>query len=342
MITIKEIAKSLGVSTATVSNVIHGHLNKMSPETAEMIRRKLAEYDYIPNMGARMLARGDSRIISLITNYPNFVDRLALMDPFISEVVATLESEIRARDYYMMLYAAQTAAEINSIAQTWNTLGMIVMGLQPDQARELLRVSRRPIVFIDCFFGEAQDYHNVGLQDRLGGYQLTRYLLDMGHRDILFLSDQESEPLGVDAERMRGHKEALAEAGIAWHPSRYRQISRDRDIREGEVRALARDIGHPHTAMMFCSDYYAVDVMRMLQKLGMQVPRDVSITGFDDNYLAHMANPRLTTMHQDTAEKGVRALALLLELVDDPAAPTRNIVLPVRLVEGETVRNLNE
>ena len=79
--TIKEIAEALKVSTATVSNVIHGHLEKMSPETAERIRVKLEEYQYIPNMGARMLAKGASRIIGVITNYPNREEKYALQDP---------------------------------------------------------------------------------------------------------------------------------------------------------------------------------------------------------------------------------------------------------------------
>jgi len=94
--TIKEIANSLGVSTATVSNVIHGHLEKMSPETAQLVRKKLEQYQYIPNMGARMLAKGDSEIVGVITNYPNREEKFALQDPFVSEMIAALENAIRA------------------------------------------------------------------------------------------------------------------------------------------------------------------------------------------------------------------------------------------------------
>ena len=107
--TIKEIAEALDVSTATVSNVIHGHLEKMSPETAQMVREKLEEYQYIPNMGARMLAKGASRIIGVITNYPNREEKYALQDPFVSEMIGGLENAIRSRGYYMMLRAAQNA-----------------------------------------------------------------------------------------------------------------------------------------------------------------------------------------------------------------------------------------
>ena len=111
--TIKEIANSLGVSTATVSNVIHGHLEKMSPETAQLVRKKLEQYQYIPNMGARMLAKGDSEIVGVITNYPNREEKFALQDPFVSEMIAALENAIRARGYYTMLRAAQTLSLIH-------------------------------------------------------------------------------------------------------------------------------------------------------------------------------------------------------------------------------------
>ena len=103
--TIKEIANSLNVSTATVSNVIHGHLEKMAPETAQLIRQKLEQYQYIPNMGARMLAKGDSEIVGVITNYPNREEKFALQDPFVSEMIAALENSIRSRGYYTMLHA---------------------------------------------------------------------------------------------------------------------------------------------------------------------------------------------------------------------------------------------
>lgn len=166
--TIKEIANSLNVSTATVSNVIHGHLEKMAPETAQLIRQKLEQYQYIPNMGARMLAKGDSEIVGVITNYPNREEKFALQDPFVSEMIAALENSIRSRGYYTMLHAAQNAAEIHRISQTWNAVGLIVMGLQANQCRELMQAARKPIVFVDCYFDDGEQYNNVGLEDERG------------------------------------------------------------------------------------------------------------------------------------------------------------------------------
>jgi LacI family transcriptional regulator len=336
--TIKEIARSLGVSTATVSNVIHGHLEKMSPETAMMIRDKLEQYEYIPNMGARMLAKGDSGIIGVITNYPNREERFALQDPFVSEMVAALENAIRSRGYYTMLFAAQNAAQIHRISQTWNTAGLIVMGLQANQCRELMQVTQKPIVFIDCYFDEGEQYNNVGLDDYSGMRALTEYLLKLGHRDILFIGDQPTL-WGVDELRLAGHIAALGNAGIAWSPERYMMISKDRKRRPNDHEALLRRLDtHSDTVWMFISDYYAVETINYLIDHGIRIPEDISITGFDDNILARIVRPRLTTVHQNVTNKGEAALRMLLDLLNGVIQAPAMVTLPTRVVRGGSVQ----
>lgn len=207
----------------------------MSPETAQMIRKKLEEYHYIPNMGARMLAKGDSEIVGVITNYPNREEKFALQDPFVSEMIAALENAIRANGYYTMLHAAQTAAEIHRISQTWNAVGLIVMGLQANQCRELMQVTRKPIVFVDCYFDQGERYNNVGLDDEGGMRQVTEHLLKLGHRNMLFVGDQ---PVlwGVDARRLRGHQQTLEAAGL---PGRRRTISAYLRIASAAARIIS-------------------------------------------------------------------------------------------------------
>jgi LacI family transcriptional regulator len=341
LITIKEIAESLNVSTATVSNVIHGHLDKMSPEMAQRIRQRLEEYHYIPNMGARMLAKGDSEIIGVITNYPNREEKLALQDPFVSELIGSLENEIRTRRFFTMLYAAQNAQEINHIAQTWNTIGLIIMGLQADQCRALMAIAQRPVVFIDCYFDEGERYNNVGLDDFGGGRMMAEYLIKNGHRRIAYVGDQ---PMlyGVDAHRLAGHQDALNRCGIPWTEDSYIQISKDRKLRREDLRKMLPRIGAKDTAWVFTSDYYAAEAVNFLMDNGYSVPGDISVTGFDDNMLAHILRPRLTTIHQNVGRKAERAVKMLLDILDKKADPPMEVTLPIRLVKGETVRNLNK
>lgn len=337
MITIKEIAESLNVSTATVSNVIHGHLQKMSPEMAQRIRKKLEEYHYIPNMGARMLAKGDSEIIGVITNYPNREEKLALQDPFVSELIGALENEIRTRHFFTMLYAAQNAREINHIAQTWNTIGMIIMGLQADQCRELMKIAQRPVVFIDCYFDENEQYNNVGLNDFQGGYLMANHLIKCGHRRIAYVGDQ-PELYGVDAHRLAGHQKALAEAGIPWGEDSYILIAKDRKLRREDYQKMLPRIGAKDTAWVFTSDYYAAEAVNFLLDRGVSIPKDISVTGFDDNLLAHLVRPRLTTIHQNVSRKAECAVKMLMDLLENKDLPPQVITLPVRLIKGDSVQ----
>ncbi|MEA5015917.1 MAG: LacI family DNA-binding transcriptional regulator [Candidatus Limiplasma sp.] len=335
--TIKEIANALGVSTATVSNVIHGHLRKMSPETAQMIREKLEQYQYIPNMSARMLAKGDSEIVGVITNYPNREEKFALQDPYVSEIIAALENSIRTRGYFTMLHAAQNAAEIHRISQTWNAVGLIVMGLQANQCRELMQVTQKAIVFVDCYFDEGEQYNNVGLDDRAGMYGMTEYLLSQGHRDILYIGDQPTL-WGLDAKRLDGHIQALGKAGIPWSQERYHCISKDRKRRQDDfARLISRLKDRRDTAWMFISDYYAVEALGFLSDHGISVPRDLSVTGFDDNILSRVIRPRLTTVHQNVSNKAEAAIKMLFDLLAGTAEPPASLTLPTRIVKGQSV-----
>lgn len=338
--TIKEIANSLNVSTATVSNVIHGHLEKMAPETAQLIRQKLEQYQYIPNMGARMLAKGDSEIVGVITNYPNREEKFALQDPFVSEMIAALENSIRSRGYYTMLHAAQNAAEIHRISQTWNAVGLIVMGLQANQCRELMQAARKPIVFVDCYFDDGEQYNNVGLEDERGMRLMTEHLLKLGHRRILFVGDQPTL-WGVDARRLRGHRSALAVGGLSWSEDAYFCISKDRKRRPEDYRRLIdRARERESTVLMFISDYYAVEAMDFFLDHGLRVPEDISVTGFDDNILSRVIRPRLTTVHQNVSAKAETALRVLFGILDKTTQEPCAVRLPARVVKGQSVRDL--
>ena len=335
MVTIKEIAESLNVSTATVSNVIHGHLHKMSPDLAQRIREKLEAYHYIPNMGARMLAKGDSEIIGVITNYPNREEKLALQDPFVSELIGALENEIRTHHFFTLLYAAQNAQEINHIAQTWNTQGLIIMGLQADQCRALMKISQHPVVFVDCYFDEGEAYNNVGLDDFHGGYLMANHLIKLGHRRIAYIGDQ-PQLFGVDAHRLQGHRKALSEHGIPWGEHSYIQISKDIKQRVSDFERMLARAGTVDTAWVFTSDYYAVEAVNFLLDHEIDVPGQLSVTGFDDNMLAQLLRPRLTTVHQNVSRKAENAVRMLLELLEEGTGEPLSVRLPVRIIKGQT------
>jgi LacI family transcriptional regulator len=239
-----------------------------------------------------------------------------------------------------MLYAAQNAAEIHRISQTWNAVGLIAMGLQANQCRELMQVTKKTIVFVDCYFDAGEQYNNVGLDDRAGMRSMTEYLLAQGHRNILYIGDQPSL-WGLDARRLDGHKEALLKKNIQWSDERYFYISKDRKRRLDDFAKLAGSISKKHdTAWMFISDYYAVEAMDYLNDHGLCIPDDISVTGFDDNILARVIRPRLSTVHQNVSHKAEAAIKVLFDLLDGVISAPVSISLPTRIIKGRSIAKI--
>ena len=204
----------------------------------------------------------------------------------------------------------------------------------------LMQVTRKPIVFVDCYFDQGERYNNVGLDDEGGMRQMTEHLLKLGHRNMLFVGDQ---PVlwGVDARRLRGHQQAMEAAGLAWQETHYFCVSKDRKRRGEDYQRMleyVRMLGC--TVCLFISDYYAVEAIDFLLDQGVRVPEDISITGFDDNILSRVIRPRLTTVHQNVTRKAQTALHALFDILDKTAKEPVSLVLPTRIIRGSSVKDM--
>ena len=336
MITIKEIAKQLNMSTTTVSNVIHGKTSEVSDETKKKVQDFLNKVDYVPNINARNLAQNESKIIGLALKaradkYDNLI-----MDPFVSELIGGVEETIRNAGYFMMLYISSDIAEIMRHVSTWNVDGLILFGMLNDDGIRVSEKYKKPIVCIDTYSIEGlKHFTNVGLNDEQGSYDITNYLISKGHKKIAFLSDNTT---GVDLARLNGYKMALKDAGIKYKSSNFLKIRpRDEDIEES-LDEICREV-HNFTAIVCVSDLYAVTLMAALKDRNIDVPGDISIVGFDDNMLGKYHRPALTTVHQDIKAKGVVAADTLLKQLSGEKTPNQ-IQLPTHLVIRDTVRNI--
>lgn len=337
MSTIKELARKAGVSPTTVSNVLHGRAGKVSPAVREKIEALLREEKFAPNQGAIILAHKNSRIIGVIMFMEPRGDETVLEDPFSATILGALELEIRRNGYFLMLRTTSDEDEVVRLARTWKLDGLILFWVPAGTGRIIEDHIDTPVVFIDCFFPEdGRSYHNIGLEDEQGGYEIGRHLASMGHRDICFLANAPVFP-GGDEMRFEGLRRAFGEAGIDLEDGRFLHLSRDK----GERLALYGEaLDSTFTALAFSADYYAAEAMCFFQDRGVDIPERLSITGFDDNRYAQLVRPRLTTVHQDVGEKGRRAVALLMRLIQGEALPKEEIRLPVRLEARDSVRNI--
>lgn len=338
MITIKEIAKQLNMSTTTVSNVIHGKTGEVSDDTKKKVQDFLKKVDYVPNINARNLAQNESKIIGLALKARADKYENLIMDPFVSVLIGGVEETIRNAGYFMMLYISSDTAEIMRHVSTWNVDGLILFGMLNDDGIRVSEKYKKPIVCIDTYSIEGlKHFTNVGLDDEQGTYAMANYLISQGHRKIAFLSDNMN---GVDLARFTGYKKALKDANIRFKGSNFLQIRPRTEEIEDSLNEICKRSSE-FTAIMCVSDLYAVSLIAALEDRGISVPDDISVVGFDDNMLGQLHRPALTTVHQDVKAKGVTAADTLLKQLSGARTPNQ-IKLPTHLVIRDTVRNLNK
>jgi len=336
MATLKDIALEAGVSITTVSNVIHSKKSRVSPELVEKIHEIIMRENYVPSMAARTLANNASPIIGII-NHMMFRSGGGFMaDPFHNTFMGSIEDRMRENGYFVMVRTVEDPGALDIVHRNWNMAGMILTGLFQDAFFEHLHGLGIPYVLIDSYI-DLPGVHNVGLEDQKGGYLATKRLLEGGHRVIAFTSPCIREK-GVVEQRLNGYKQALAEYNVPFDSNLVfeQEISISESIHLGEVLSRKKEI----TGIFASADILAAGIMTGLRLKGVNVPENKSIIGFDDNYLCRITSPQLTTIHQDANEKGLIASEMMLAQLQGKPVKKKNVILPVRLIERESVRSI--
>lgn len=330
-IRIADLADALGVSTATVSNVIHGKTKKISDETVKRVQELIEESGYIPNMAGILLAQNDSRIIGVVVNDHEKYEGRVLEDGFISASVNALFREIDAAGYFMMVKITAQWDEIVRFASMWNMEGLVILGFCEQDYQKLRESMHIPFVVYDGYFQETEKICNLVIDNYDGGYQVGTYLKSMGHEKVLCISDN---CICVDLERMEGCRAALGDSVAGFWQLPFGKKERMAFYQEREAELLE------YSAVFAVSDFYAVELIRYLQEKGVRVPEDLSVVGFDDSPLCGYCIPALTTVRQDVSVRAKTAVSILKNL--KMGTEERVVVkLPVYLVERESVKRLN-
>ena len=338
MVTLKDIAAEAGVSITTVSNVVHNRSSRVSPEMVAKIWEIIERKHYVPSMTARSLANDDSSIIGMITHLTPENLGSTMSDPFLGTFVEGIESRTREEGYFLMIRSVEDARALESLSRSWRLSGLILTGMFRDEFFHSARNLGIPTVLIDSYVDEP-GVCSIGLEDEKGGYLATRHLLENGHRVIAFASPS-IRPGGVVDKRLQGYRRALAEFGAEYDPNLVftQEISVEDGKRLGRLLSEKKEI----TGIFASADILAAGIMAGLREKGVSVPEEKSIVGFDDNYLCRLTYPTLTTIHQDAEQKGVLATDMILAQLRNQPIENRSVILPVSLVERNSVRNLNE
>ena len=332
IVRIADIAEELGVSTATVSNVIHGKTKKISDRTVQRVSELLEERQYIPSMAGILLAQNDSRIIGIVINDHEKYESHALEDVFIAASLNCLFAEIEKSGFFMMVKVTEDINEIVRFASMWNMEGLILMGFCWQDYKKLRGLMRIPFVVYDGYFPEAGRVCNFAIDDYDGGFQMGNYFKSMGHKKVLCLADND---ICMDRQRRLGFLAAMGKTDFWLVPM----------TAEGRKKFYLERLRElmEYTAVFAVSDYYAIELISFLQERGIKVPEEISVAGFDDCPLSGKIYPALTTIRQDGKRRAEMAVAVLRKLkAGDTKSEGKTYTLPVELVRRQSVKAVNE
>ena len=328
MVRLKDIAEACGVSVATVSRALNG-VTDDSKERAAYICRTAKEMGYYPNAAARTLKTSRSNNIGIL-----YEDRMN--HEYFSSLLDDLRSSADARGYDLTLIGQGRGEETGNYyehARRRNLDGVVVIQADFDSANVIrLATSAIPAVIIDHIY-EGCDC--VASDNRASMEQLVRYAYGKGHRKIALI---QGETGAVSRERLSGFYKICAELGLRVGEG----FVRDGHFHDPEsccriIRELMDGKEKP-TCILCPDDYSCLGALWALRDAGIQVPRDISLIGYDGIRISQMVPPHLTTYRQNTVQIAEEAVALLAEAIEEPDTHIpRQITVTGELVEGQTV-----
>ncbi len=327
-ITIADVARLAGVGRGTVSRVLNARAN-VDPTTRARVLAAIKLLDFVPNQTARRLSLGRTQTVAVILPFltrPSSVERLR-----------GIELTLASAGYDLIVFNVETAdrrdAVFRDLPRPERVDGLIIVSLSP-HASELERIERSglPTVLVDAHH---RSLPRVVADDVRGGRLAAQHLIGLGHRRIGFIGDIPRTPLAFTSSRLRltGFRQAISAAGLR-APASLVGIGDHSRRRAAELTSRMLGLALPPTGIVCASDTQAAGVMEAASHVGLNVPGNLSVTGYDDLELAdHLG---LTTIHQPLFESGVRAVQRLLRRVDGGPPEVLREVQDISLVVRRT------
>lgn len=334
MPTILEVAEKAGVSTTTVSHVIN-KTRYVSEEVTGRVLQAMDELGYQPNALARSLRRGETNTLGLIL--PDSAN------PFFAEISRVIEGAAFQRGYNVVLCNTEgdprketIYADVLSQKQVDGMI-FVATGEQSESVQTIQR-QRLPLVLIDRQIDLAKA-DTVLTDNRQGGMLAARHLIEYSHQIIGCITGPSH--VTPSAERVTGFRQTLEQNGRVLSAD---LIERgDFSPESGYQAAMKLLQRNPRpTALFVCNDMMAIGAYRAAHEMHLQIPGDLSVVGFDDIELSSYLIPPLTTIAQPKTEIGQAAVDLLIQRIANRNQPTRQMILPTRLVVRQSCGGTHE
>ena len=327
--TIYDVATAAKVSISTVSRVLNNP-DKVNDETRTTVLEAINTLGFVPKAEARARAMKEFRRIGVLTPFftaPSFVQRLR-----------GAASMLQSTSYELIIFTVDSSSALNNYLETLpltgNLDGLIVISLQfNDRYASQLVDHGLETVLIEY---PQRILSSVEIDDVAGGRMAAEYLLQKGHRKLGFAGDTSAAPdFGIHpiSLRLRGFRQGLQDAGLRLREENILLVPYDVESTRQKAREFLAS-SNQHTAIFAATDLQAIGILRAARDLGLRVPEDLAVLGFDDLDVAEYVG--LTTIRQHLDESGCVAVELLLSRLVGPTRAIQHIQLPLNIIERET------
>lgn len=319
--TIQDVASAAGVSVSTVSRVLNQRVD-VALQTRERVLTVIDQMGYTSDLAARSLRTRNNRLIGLVVPDIGF--------PYSIEIMKGINRAISESEYDLLVYTAGdvkktgTAAHEQKYVSLLNnsiTDGVIIVA---SAAKSF--ITNAPIVAVDPHLIDP-DYPSVQGTNYKGAREAMDYLIGLGHRRIAFIGGRPD--VGSSDSRERGYRKALEKQGIEFDPSLFRPGDFTKESGYEQTKVLMQ-MADPPTAIFAANDQTAMGVWPAAEELGLRIPDDISVIGFDNIQEAEFLG--LTTVNQNLQEMGYVATTMLLKLVNDEPVDAKTYQMPTKLI----------
>ena len=322
---INDVVRLSGVSKSTVSRVINNYPH-IAPDKRARVLKVMDEIGYTPNKSAQRLRGQTTTTVGVIV--PRIVN------PFFSYLVESIEKEGYRRGFQTLIFQSHEDSEREidflNLLKHKQVDGLIMTAYENDWESISSYLKYGPIVLCNEYIAE-QIVPMVRIDQLAASYEAVKHLIENGHRKIAYCTGGLFSDAGKDKDRNHGYQKALKEADIDMNPN---WILIKRHTIEDGRRVLHQilDMKNRPTAVFTGSDEVAAGIIKEASDKGVRIPEDLAIVGFDDQPLAKLISPELTTIRQPVSEMGHKAMDILIERITGKNSENTVHTLPYKLI----------